>query len=59
MTSGLLAKLREMMLDFQFLIENILKDYKEGLKMKYCKVIGKEASEEVTEKMILGDFPYA
>lgn len=40
-------------------IENILKDYKEGLKMKYYKMIGEEASEEVTEKMILGDFPYA
>ncbi|GAY33598.1 hypothetical protein CUMW_275750 [Citrus unshiu] len=33
-----------MMLDFQFLMENILKDYKEGLKMKYYKMIGEEAS---------------
>ncbi|KAL5790930.1 hypothetical protein ACOSQ2_005818 [Xanthoceras sorbifolium] len=54
-TNGLRVKLREMMNDFQSLREQIVKDHKEGLKRRYHNVTGEIPSEEVVEKMILGN----
>ncbi|KAL5788691.1 hypothetical protein ACOSP7_005640 [Xanthoceras sorbifolium] len=54
-TNGLRVKLREMMNDFQSLREQIVKDHKEGLKRRYHIVTGEIPSEEVVEKMILGN----
>ncbi|XWS67901.1 hypothetical protein CRYUN_Cryun04dG0044300 [Craigia yunnanensis] len=53
-TNGLRVKLREMMIDFQSLREQIVADHKQGLKRRYYNVTGEEPSEEMVEKMILG-----
>ncbi|XWS62776.1 hypothetical protein CRYUN_Cryun06bG0039800 [Craigia yunnanensis] len=53
-TNGLRVKLREMMIDFQSLREQIVEDHKQGLKRRYYNVIGEEPSEEMVEKMIVG-----
>ncbi|XVE49034.1 hypothetical protein DITRI_Ditri01bG0049500 [Diplodiscus trichospermus] len=53
-TNGLRCKLREMMIDFQSLREQIVEDHKQGLKRRYYNVTGEELSEEMAEKMSSG-----
>ncbi|XVF45298.1 hypothetical protein PTKIN_Ptkin02bG0194400 [Pterospermum kingtungense] len=53
-TNGLRVKLREMMIDFQSLREQIVEDHKQGLKKRYYNMTGEEPSEKMVENMILG-----
>ncbi|XVE93645.1 hypothetical protein REPUB_Repub01dG0212000 [Reevesia pubescens] len=53
-TNGLRVKLREMMIDFQSLRQQIVEDHKGGVKHRYYNVTGEEPSEEMIEKMVLG-----
>ncbi|KAK6150839.1 hypothetical protein DH2020_015771 [Rehmannia glutinosa] len=54
-TNGLRSKLKEIMNGFQNLREKIMSDYKEGLKRRYYNATGDYPSEEVIEKMVLGN----
>ncbi|XP_039053378.1 syntaxin-112-like [Hibiscus syriacus] len=53
-TSGLKAKLREMMKDFQGLREKILSNQKQDLKRKYYAATGESLSEEILGKVVSG-----
>ncbi|KAF7127259.1 hypothetical protein RHSIM_Rhsim11G0178700 [Rhododendron simsii] len=54
-TNGLRIKLKDMMNDFQCLREKIVKEHKEGLKRRYYSATGQEPTEEMMEKMVLGN----
>lgn len=54
-TNGLRIKLKDMMNDFQCLREKIVKQHKEGLKRRYYSATGEEPTEEMMEKMVLGN----
>ncbi|KAK6150873.1 hypothetical protein DH2020_015805 [Rehmannia glutinosa] len=54
-TNGLRSKLKDIMNGFQNLREKIMSDYKEGLKRRYYNATGDYPSEEVIEKMVLGN----
>lgn len=54
-TSGLRAKLKEIMNGFFGLREKIMLDYKEGLKRRYYNATGEYPSEEVIESMVNGN----
>ncbi|GFP99653.1 syntaxin-112 [Phtheirospermum japonicum] len=54
-TNGLRAKLKDIMNGFHALREKIMSDYKEGLKRRYFNATGEYPSEEIIEKMVLGN----